>query len=329
MSSPTVSIVIVNWKTPDLLAGCLDSLKKDPGDFEIWVIDNNSSDGSLQMLSERFPYVKVIANSKNLGFSKACNQAIPQCSGRYVLLLNPDTVVSGSAVSILANYMDAHPSCGAVGPAVLNPDGALQPACRRSFPTPAAAFFRVTYLSKLFPKSKLFGKYNLSFADEKSILEVDSLSGSCMMVRQEIIKKIGLLEEKIFMFGEEIDWCWRIKLAGYKVIYLPDAIIYHFHGASSRLRPVGATINLHKGMEVFYRKHLAPKYWAPFNWLVYAAIWLRAAIFIVLGSVQSLFGSKKPLAKLDYVLPSEDRLPETARSTAAMLATCQSSKQQD
>jgi N-acetylglucosaminyl-diphospho-decaprenol L-rhamnosyltransferase len=252
-----VSIVIVNWKTPELLAGCLNSILDDPraADFEIWVVDNASGDNSLQILAE-YPQVRTIANQQNVGFAKACNQVIPDCTAPYVFLLNPDTVVSGNAVTVLADYLDANSDCGSVGPKVLNPDGTLQLACRRSFPSPAASFYRLTYLSKIFPKNKTFARYNLTFADPDQVLDVDALSGSAMMVRKNIIDKIGLLDEDIFMFGEDIDWCWRIKEDGWRVTYVPDAVVYHYHGASSRLRPVGATINLHKGMEVFYINHL-------------------------------------------------------------------------
>jgi len=288
MSRPRVSIVIVNWKTPQLLAGCLDSILADSRqhEFEIWVVDNASGDHSVEMLQRSYGQVRVIANQSNVGFSRACNQVIPQTNGAYVLLLNPDTVVGKDGVSTLADYLEAHPDCGAVGPKVLNPDGSLQLACRRSFPSPAASFYRLTYLSKLFPRHPEFAKYNLTYSDPDVLLEVDALSGSCMMVRKEVIDKIGLLDEDIFMFGEDIDWCWRVKEAGWKVVYLPQAVVHHYHGASSRLRRVGATINLHKGMEVFYRKHLAEKHWAVFNWLVYTTIWTRAAVFIVFGLIQ-------------------------------------------
>jgi GT2 family glycosyltransferase len=289
MSNPKVSIVIVNWKTPDLLARCLQSIQADSGyhNFVVYVVDNDSGDRSVDMLEREFPYVKLIKNQENVGFSKACNQVIPEATGDYILLLNPDTVVEEDAISKLSLFMDQNRDAGAVGPKVLNQDGTLQLACRRSFPSPSAAFFRLTYLSRLFPKSQFLSKYNMTYADPDSQTEVDALSGSCMMVRRSVIEKIGLLDEDIFMFGEDIDWCWRIKEANWKIFYLPQAVIFHIHGASARLRPVGATIDLHKGMEVFYRKHLAPKYWAPFNALVYAAIWMRAVIFVVVNFVRA------------------------------------------
>jgi GT2 family glycosyltransferase len=298
--NPRVSIVIINWKTPRLLAACLDSLLKDAdhGNFEVWVVDNASGDESLAILAKDYPGVHVIANDDNLGFSRACNQAIPETKGTYVLLLNPDTVVVDSAVSKLADFMDQNEKVGACGPKVLNPDGTLQLACRRSFPDPIASFFRLTYLSRLFPGNKYFARYNLTYEDANATLQVDALSGSAMMVRRSVIDKIGLLDENIFMYGEDIDWCWRVKEAGWQVCYVPQAVVYHYHGASSRKRPVGATINLHRGMHVFYRKHLAPKYWAPFNWLVYLAIWFRAAIFIVIGTIR-------------HLLPNATKSPDT------------------
>jgi N-acetylglucosaminyl-diphospho-decaprenol L-rhamnosyltransferase len=289
MSHSKLSIVIVNWKTPILLARCLKSIEKDSGfsQFTIYVVDNNSQDQSVSLLETEFPHVRLQVNQENVGFSRACNQVIAKVDSEYVLLLNPDTEVGHDAVSNLVQFMDKHPECGAVGPKVLNPDGSLQLACRRSFPSPSAAFFRLTYLSRLFPKIALFSKYNLTYAAPDVCTEVDALSGACMMVRKKAVDQIGLLDEEIFMFGEDIDWCWRIKEANWKIFYLPDAVVWHAHGASSRLRPIGATIDLHKGMEVFYRKHLASKYWAPFNALVYAAIWMRAIVFVVINFVRA------------------------------------------
>jgi N-acetylglucosaminyl-diphospho-decaprenol L-rhamnosyltransferase len=298
--NPKVSIVIVNWKTPELLADCLQSIRADvkSSGYEIWVVDNASGDGSVAMLEKDYPWVRLIANKVNVGFARACNQVIPFASAPYVLLLNPDTVVKPDAISLLADFLDANANCAAVGPQVLNPDGTLQLACRRSFPSPAAAFYRVTYLSKLFPKNPTFARYNLTNNDPTQQLDVDALSGSCMMVRKTVIDALGLLDEDIFMFGEDIDWCWRFKQNGWRVTYLPQSIVYHYHGASSRLRPVGATLNLHKGMEVFYRKHMAPKYWAPFNWAVYTAIWMRCIIFMGLAFLRSRFVPKHVLSVL-------------------------------
>lgn len=290
--SPKVSIVIVNWKTPELLAECIRATEKESnaGQFEVHVVDNASCDQSLTMLAKDFPYVKVLANGVNLGFSKACNQVIPKTKGQFVLLLNPDAFVQDNAITKLCQFMEANPTCGAVGPRVLNENGTLQLACRRSFPSVSAALFRLTYLSKIFPRHKVFSKYNMTYADPDACLEVDALSGACMLVRRQAIDQVGLLDEDIFMFGEDIDWCWRIKQANWLVYYLPQAIVYHTHGASSRLRPVGATIDLHKGMAIFYRKHLAPRYWLPFNALVYTTIGCRAVFFVVINYLLAKIG---------------------------------------
>jgi len=289
MSNLRVSIVIVNWRTPVLLKQCLQSISKDAqaNNFEVYVVDNASGDDSLHLLATEFPYVKVIANDSNVGFSKACNQAIKMAKGQYILLLNPDTIIVDNAVSNLADFLDNHPQCGAVGPKILNDDGTLQLACRRNFPSPTAAFFRLTYLSRLFPQHPVLAKYNMTYADPDEISEVEVLSGSCMMVRREVIDQIGLLDEDIFMHGEDIDWCWRIKQVGWQIFYCPQATIYHSHGASSRLRPIATTLDFHKGMAIFYRKHLAKNYWPVFNQLVYVAIWIRALVFAIINFIKA------------------------------------------
>jgi GT2 family glycosyltransferase len=298
-----------------LLAGALKSILADPGSdgFEIFVVDNNSGDGSVDMLHRDFPSVITRANTENVGFARACNQVIPEATGDCVLLLNPDTVAVDKAISKMADYLESHPDCGAIGPKILNPDGSLQLACRRTFPTPEAAFWRLTYLSFLFPQHPRFARYNLTHADPDTELDLDALSGSCMMLSRHVIERIGLLDEDIFMYGEDIDWCWRVREAGWRVHYLPSAVVYHYHGASSRFRRVGATINLHKGMEVFYRKHHAGKYWPVFNWLVYAAIWLRASAFIILASLQNLLPVRQAVLAGEPV-----NVPEQAATAAEM-----------
>jgi GT2 family glycosyltransferase len=313
MLVPKVSIVIVNWRTPLLLRNCLQTLSKDEqaASFEIYVIDNASGDESLSILAREFPYVKVIANTQNLGFSKACNQAISKAKGEYILLLNPDTLIVDSAISKLAMFLDSHADCGAVGPKVLNEDGTLQLACRRSFPSPAAAFFRLTYLSKLFPEHPLMARYNMTYTDPQQESEVDVLSGSGMMVRKKVVDQVGLLDEDIFMHGEDIDWCWRIKQGGWQIFYYPEAVIYHIHGASSRLRPVGATFDFHKGMAVFYRKHLAKNYWPIFNQLVYLGIWLRAFVFVIIN-----------LIRAQIKTPARQVLKETQKERQVDKASC-------
>lgn len=314
VETPKVSIVIINWKTPDLLAGCLRSIIEHTKNisYETFVVDNNSADGSVEMIRWHFPETKLTANDTNVGFAAACNQVIPSARGEYILLLNPDTLLVDNSISTLALYMDNNPQCGAAGPKVLNPDGTLQLACRRAFPTPKASFYRLTYLSKLFPRHPEFARYNLTYADPDQEMPVDALSGSCMMVRNSAVKRIGLLDEDIFMFGEDIDWCWRLKQDGWTVNYVPAARIYHYHGASSRFRRVGATINLHKGMEVFYRKHFAGSRSPLINLFIYAAIWLRAGIFIMLSCLQNMFPQNTK--KLPVFSPNNEQSEESSSS---------------
>jgi GT2 family glycosyltransferase len=289
-----LTIIIVNWKTPRLLASSLRSIFADPEaeGFEIFVVDNNSNDDSVEILQSKFPTVRIIANNENVGFARACNQVIPNAQGKYVLLLNPDTRVVDGAITHLARYLDQNPACGAVGPKILNPDGSLQLACRRSFPTPETAFYRLSFLSRLFPRNRVLARYNLTNTDPDSESDVEVLSGSCMMVRKSAIDQIGLLDEDIFMFGEDIDWCWRFKQASWSVRYFPEAVVYHYHGAASRFRRVRSTLDLHKSMTVFYRKYFAPKHRFLFNVLVYFAIWTRGGVFAFLSVLQGLLPPK-------------------------------------
>ena len=284
-----VTILIVNWKTPHLLADCLDSIKQDSkfAMLKVVVVDNNSQDESVAMLKTKYPWVELEVNNQNLGFSKACNQVMTRLETPYVFLLNPDTKVEKDATSKLLDFIQTNPTIGIVGPKVLNIDGSFQLACRRSFPSPMASFFRLTYLSYLFPKNKYVAKYNLTYMDQNQICEVDSISGASMLIRKDVLDKIGFFDENIFMFGEDIDLCWRAKLAGFKVFYYPRATIYHVHGASSKKRPVGTTINLHNGMFVFYKKHLAKDYPFIFNWLIYLGIYVRMTVFIVINFLKS------------------------------------------
>ncbi len=294
MPHQSLTILIVNWRTPELLSKCLNSLALDENylNWEIYVVDNNSQDESVNIIESQFKGVNLIKNTANLGFSIACNQVFKIFTTNYIFLLNPDTTITKNAISTLVNYMQANPDVGICGPKVLNQDGSLQLACRRSFPTPLASLYRLTYLSYLFPKHKSLANYNLTYADENTICEVDSVSGAAMLIRKNVLEKIGFFDENIFMFGEDLDLCWRAKSAGFKVVYLPQSVIYHIHGAASQKRPIGTTINLHMGMYVFYQKHLSKKYPHILNFLVYFAIIIRAVLFIIINLIRSFFPIK-------------------------------------
>lgn len=224
-----LSVVIVNWNVRELLKECLASLVEAK---EVIVVDNASTDGSGQMVRELFPHVKLISNQSNTGFPRANNQGIRASQGRYVLLLNPDTQVLNDALSAMVTHMDAYPRVGVLGPQLLNSDGTVQ-SSRRRFPTLATAFVESTILQRYLPHSSLLQRYYCEDIPPNTIQEVDWVTGACMTVRRETIDEVGLLDEDYFMYSEELDWCFRIKKAGWKIVYLPSARVVHHYGQSS------------------------------------------------------------------------------------------------
>ena len=218
-----LSVVIVNYNVVNFLEQCLNSVLAASQNLriEIFVVDNNSVDGSVALVMDKFPSVQVIANTENVGFSKANNQAIMQSKSRYVLLLNPDTVVEQDTFDKCIAYMDAHPNVGGLGVRMLDGKGRFLPESKRGLHTPAVSFYKIFGLSKLFPKSKKFGTYHLGFLDEHQIHEIDVLSGAFMLMRAETLENVGLLDEAFFMYGEDIDLSYRIQQGGYSNVYFP------------------------------------------------------------------------------------------------------------
>jgi GT2 family glycosyltransferase len=231
-----LSILIVNYNAGRLLKDCIKSIYRETLTipFDIWVVDNNSQDNSITIIKQYYPKVNVIENRTNIGFAKANNMALSKSKTDYWLLLNPDTVVRDNAIEKVVKFMDRNPEVGIVGCRVLNEDGTLQFACRRSIPTPRVAFFRLSGLSRLFPNSKITAKYNLTYLDPNETNEVDAVSGAFLMIRREVVDNIGMLDERFFMYGEELDWCLRTKKAGWTVMYYPDAEIIHYKGECSK-----------------------------------------------------------------------------------------------
>lgn len=257
-----LAIVIVNYNVEALLRRCLMTVYESIGDFtfEVCVVDNNSADNSLTMIADEFPQVHVIANQDNPGYSAANNQGFRHLGifadtpPRYILLLNPDTEVMPSTFRDALAYMDAHEDVGVLGPKLLLPSGDLDLACRRSFPTPEVSFYRMLGLSKLFPKSERFGRYNLTYLDENELAEVDSVVGAFMLIRSAAVQKVGLLDEQFWMYGEDLDWAKRIKDQGWKVIYNPDILALHVKRASSKQNR-RADFEFYRAMLLFYDKH--------------------------------------------------------------------------
>ncbi len=260
-----LGIVIVNWNTRDLLRACLRTVQASTGVQALTcVVDNASSDGSADMVRAEFPWVRLMASPENLGYPAGNNLGLRALGfdrgrtdgPRYALLLNPDTELPPTALAEMVAYMDAHPTCGAAGPKLVLPTGQLDMACRRSFPSPEVSFYRLTGLSGLFPKSRRFGRYNLTYLDPDVETEVDSVVGAYMQVRREAIAQVGLLDERFFMYGEDLDWAFEIKKAGWTVRYNPRVQVLHVKRAASR-QSHRAQVAFHESMWLFYHKHYA------------------------------------------------------------------------
>jgi GT2 family glycosyltransferase len=264
-----LSIIIVNYNTCDLLRNCLTSIYNSQGNltFDVVVVDNASPDGSAAMVQAEFPQADLIVSRVNGGFAYANNLGLCQVGfyvdsstplylPRYALLLNPDTLLPPTGLDNMIKFMDTHPEAGAVGPKLVLLDGNLDLACRRSFPTPAISFYRMVGLSKLFPRSRIFGRYNMTFANPDELLEVDAVVGAFMLVRQEAILQAGLLDETYFMYGEDLDWAYQIKAHGWKIYYNPAVTVVHVKRAASRSNPK-AQVEFYRAMDIFYRKFYA------------------------------------------------------------------------
>ncbi|MBN1769078.1 MAG: glycosyltransferase [Prolixibacteraceae bacterium] len=275
-----LSIVIVNYNVKHFLEQCLHSVVKATKniDTEVFVVDNNSVDGSIGMLIHKFPQVKLIANKRNMGFSTANNQAIRQSTGQYVLLLNPDTVVEEDSFEKIIDFMDSHPEAGALGVKMIDGCGKFLPESKRGLPTPWVAFYKMFGLSTLFKKSRKFGKYHLSYLSNDEIHEVDVLAGAFMFIRRKAIDISGLLDEDFFMYGEDIDLSYRITQSGYKNYYFPETTIIHYKGESTKKGSLNYVRMFYNAMIIFARKHFSKQYAGLFSLFIHLAIYFRALI---------------------------------------------------
>lgn len=257
-----LSVVIPSYNTRDLMEQALRTVQEASAQIrvEVIVVDNASKDGSVDMVRQKFPDVVLICNERNLGFGGANNAAFARVRGRHVLLLNSDTIVRSDTLQTMVAFMDAHPEAGAAGCRILNPDGTLQLDCRRGFPTPSAAFYKLTGLSRLFPNSRRFARYNLTYLDPEQVSEVDALSGSCMIVRRRVLEEVGGFDEAYFMYGEDLDWCFRMREAGWKIYYTPQTEIIHFRGESGRAESMRIQYRKNEAMAIFVSKHMRRRY---------------------------------------------------------------------
>lgn len=285
-----ITVIIVNYNVAYFLEQCLHSVKKALQHVrgEVIVVDNNSVDGSVAMVQQKFPEFMIIANKQNTGFSFANNQALKIANGDYCLLLNPDTVVEEDTFKKVVDFMDAHADAGGLGVKMIDGKGNFLPESKRGLPTPAVAFYKIFGLSFLFPKSKIFGKYHLGYLNKEETHEIEILSGAFMLMRKSVLDKVGLLDEAFFMYGEDIDLSYRIIKGGYKNYYFPGTSIIHYKGESTKKSSVNYVFVFYKAMVIFARKHFSDKNANLFSLLINIAIYLRAGAAIATRFIKRL-----------------------------------------
>lgn len=294
-----LSVIIVNYNVRAYLEQCLrtvfEALKEVDG--EVFVVDNQSTDGSVEMVRAKFPQVRLIANAENVGFSRANNQAIRQSAAEYVLLLNPDTVVGEDVFRKVIAFMDAHPRAGGLGVKMIDGTGQFLPESKRGLPTPAVAFYKIIGLTRLFPRSRVFGRYHLGHLPENEAAPIEILSGACMFLRKRTLDEVGLLDESFFMYGEDIDLSYRITLGGYENWYFPDARIIHYKGESTKKSSVNYVFVFYNAMAIFARKHFTRKRPDVLSGLINASIYLSAA-----GAIGARFLRRAMLPMVDVLI---------------------------
>jgi GT2 family glycosyltransferase len=290
-----LSVIIVNYNVKHFLEQVLISVERATRelDAETWVVDNNSVDGSMEMVADKFPWVKTIINKQNVGFSKANNQAILQSNSKYILLLNPDTVLQDDTLEKCVDYMDQHTEVGGLGVRMIDGKGKFLPESKRGLPTPSVAFFKMTGLASIFPKSKYFGRYHMKYLSEFDNHEVDVLAGAYMFMRSETLDKVGLLDEQFFMYGEDIDLSYRITLGGYKNVYFAETTIIHYKGESTKKKSVNYVRVFYNAMVLFAKKHYSSRMAGWFSFWINIAVFLRAALALVIQLMSTfvLFGA--------------------------------------
>jgi GT2 family glycosyltransferase len=286
-----LTVVIVSYNVSYFLEQCLHSVLKAAGRLscEVIVVDNNSVDGSVALVRQKFPSVKLIVNKDNVGFSKANNQAIRESSGEYVLLLNPDTLVEEDTFAKTVAFMNEHPDAGGLGVKMIDGKGRFLPESKRGLPTPSVAFYKIFGLSAIFPKSKTFGKYHLGYLSKEATHSIEVLSGAFMLMRKSVLDKVGLLDEDFFMYGEDIDLSYRIILGGYKNYYFHDARIIHYKGESTKKSSVNYVFVFYRAMVIFAKKHFSKRNAKTFGFFINLAIYIRAGLAILQRFISKVF----------------------------------------
>jgi len=296
--TPVVSVCILTYQARDYLRQCLQSLAENTAlEYEVIIVDNGSQDRVAEMVEQEFPGVRLIQNQSNEGFTKPMNQAIRAGTGRYLCQLNPDTLILPGAIDRLVDFMDTHPEVGICGPKVLNRDLTLQKPCRRGESRPWAVISYFTGLARLFPKSPLFGQYLMSYLDEDQTHPVAGVSGSCMLIRKEVVEQIGYLDELFFAYQEDADYCLRAHQVGWEVYYMPEAQIIHYGGmGGSRVEPYRSIFEWHRSYYLFYKKHYAREYFFLFNFFYYLLMFIKLLLALLVNFLRKdkFAGSRKP-----------------------------------
>jgi GT2 family glycosyltransferase len=293
-----LSIVIVNYNVEHFLEQCLYAVKKaiDTETTEVWVVDNSSVDGSVAMVKEKFPWVKLIESKKNLGFSSGNNLAIRQSTGEYILLLNPDTVVEEDTFEKCIEFMDQHPEAGGLGVKMLDGNGHYLPESKRGLPTPWVAFYKIFGLTSLFPRSARFARYYLGHLPNNETNEIEILSGAFMFMRKSVLDEIGLLDEAFFMYGEDIDLSYRILKSGSKNYYYPETRIIHYKGESTKKGSINYVMVFYQAMIIFAKKHYTVRHARMYQFVINMAIYMRAGLALI-----NRFLKKAFLPALDFI----------------------------
>ena len=277
-AKPLVSALIVSYNAKDQLLQCLRAFFASADiPVEAVVVDNKSTDGSAAAVTDEFPQTTVLGQAKNIGFGRAANIGLERCQGRFVLLLSPSVTVESQCVGRLADLLLTRPDAGAVGPRLLLPSGKLDPDARRAFPVPRTLFYRTVGLSKLFPRSPRFGRYNMGHMPEDEVHEIDAGSAACLMMRMAAVERVGFFDPRYYMFGEDLDLCYRLKLGGWKVFYVPSAVANHRPVPAPPDRRRKVTYEKHRAMWMYHYKHHSDDVSAFGNGLVWAQIWGRYA----------------------------------------------------
>jgi O-antigen biosynthesis protein len=278
-----ISVIIVSYNVSDYLKECINSVVKASKsiDCEIFVVDNNSEDGSSAMVSKEFPDVKLICNSVNLGYSVANNQAIKKSAGKFILLLNPDTLLEPDTLSKCLGFIKAHDDAGAVGVRMVDGNGIFLPESKRALPDPKTAFYKTFGLSFLFPDSHHFNKYYLSHIDSFETSTAEVIAGAFMFIRREALLKTGLLDEEYFMYGEDIDLSYKLLQAGYKNYYYPETQIIHFKGKSTIRDSYNDLFHFYKAMRIYVRKRSGEGKFNHLSFLIIPAIFFREGLALI------------------------------------------------